>query len=179
MKKNTLRTVWWAVVFFYVVSIYATLGIAPAMIDGLNALIGGRIGLVFYAVYFAIAAAFLLYAIFVRKERSALRYLVLALALVGFFALVRYARFSSEKTHMAEYGLLGILLYNALKIDLDRFDTRLYACALVICAAVGAVDEAIQAILPNRYFDWRDIFMNAASGALVLLVIRVNILRKR
>jgi VanZ family protein len=179
MKKNTLRTAWWAAVLCYVAFVYATLNVAPALMERLDSFLGGKTALCFFAVYAAASAALLYYVIFIRREKAALKYLVLFLAIAGLFALVSYARAPAEKVHMAEYGVLGILLYNALKVDLDRFDTRLYAWALVLCALIGTVDEIIQYVLPGRYFDWRDIFMNAASGALVLLVIRINIIRKQ
>jgi VanZ family protein len=75
------------------------------------------------------------------------------------------------------YSGLSAILYNALKIDLDRYSLRLYVCGMVICLAVGFFDEVIQFFLPNRVFDWRDVIINFASSVTAFMVIRFNILR--
>ena len=77
---------------------------------------------------------------------------------------------------MAQYGLLGVLLYNALKIDFDKYGSALYLVGAAICIAAGAMDEVIQGILPNRHFTWHDVLINGLSGILSLLVIRVAFL---
>ena len=179
MKKNTLRIIWWAAVLFYVTFIYSTLNIAPSIADKLDAFLSGRLDLMLYAVYSAVIGVLVLYILLVRKQKSVLKYFVLTFAVCGFFAVINYAQTPAEKIHLGEYGLLGILLYNALKIEFNRFDFKLYIYAVVMCTAIGVIDEVIQGILPNRFFDWRDIFMNAISGALPLLVIRINILKKQ
>ncbi|MGB2599039.1 MAG: VanZ family protein [Candidatus Omnitrophota bacterium] len=178
MKKNTRRITWWVIIFLYVVFIYATLGIAPGVWDKLNDLSGGRNNLVLYIIYSLVIASLFYYVIFVKKERAALKYLMLVLAAGIFLMILKQTQSKSEKIHLCEYGLLGVMLYNALKIEFNRVDLKLYVCAAFICAAIGAVDEGIQWVLPNRVFDWRDIFMNAVSGALPLAVIRVNVLRR-
>jgi hypothetical protein len=160
-----------------VVFIYATLGIAPGVWDKLNDLSGGRNNLILYIIYSLIIVSLFYYVIFVKKERSALKYLVLILAAGVFLMILKQTQTESEKIHLCEYGLLGVMLYNALKIEFNRFDLKLYAYAALICASVGAVDEGIQWFLPSRVFDWRDIFMNAVSGILPLVVIRANVLR--
>ena len=178
MSKAALRIKWWAITALYVVFIYATLNIAPGVWDRVNDLLGGRNDFILYIVYAAAALVLFYYVIVIKKEKNILKYVALILFIAAYVMILKYAQHAREKIHMIEYGLLGIMLYNALKIDLGRFDIKLYLLGAFICALVGYVDELIQGVLPNRVFDRRDIFMNAVSGILPLLVIRVNILRK-
>lgn len=94
-----------------------------------------------------------------------------------FIVIVKLAKLPAEKIHVAEYGLLGVLLYNALRIDFDRFGKKLYVYGILVCLIVGTLDEIIQLILPNRYFDWCDVFVNGVSGIVMLLMIKFSILR--
>ena len=41
--------------------------------------------------------------------------------------------------------------------------------AMVITGILGWLDEGIQAFLPNRYYDLRDVAFNAAAGVLSLI----------
>jgi VanZ family protein len=56
--------------------------------------------------------------------------------------------------------VVGLLAYESF---------RRYWVALVFVAAAGWIDEGIQALLPSRYYDLRDVAFNAAAGALALL----------
>ena len=179
MKKNTLRVTWWAAIFLYVSFIYATLGTGPVIWNWLSSFSGDKNTLVLYSIYSATGAAFLFYIIFVKKEKSILNYLFLILLFYIYYSILEYAQYPREKIHIGEYSLLGIMVYNAMKIEFDRFNPKLYLYAALICMVIGAVDEVIQKILPNRVFDWRDIFMNGVSSVLVLLAVRVNVLRRQ
>ena len=46
------------------------------------------------------------------------------------------------------------------------------ACVFLATSLIGLLDECIQAVLPNRVFDWRDILLNvlAALAAIVGMV---------
>lgn len=92
--------------------------------------------------------------------------------------MVKLSAYPAEKIHIAQYGILGVLLYNALKIDFDKFAKKLYVIGAAICLVSGALDEVIQWLLPNRYFDLIDLFINGASGIIALFLIRNNILRR-
>jgi len=72
-----------------------------------------------------------------------------------------------EALHFIEYGALSLLIFRALT---HRFlDPLIYVLAALICSMVGTVDEFVQWIVPQRYFDFRDIRLNAISGALIQL----------
>lgn len=178
MQKRNLKRIWWLITILYISFIYATLGIAPAIWKNLNNFFKGHGVVAQYIIYSAIFILVFIYILFVKKEKSLAGYLLFFLFVGIFFIMVRFEKNPGEKIHMAQYGLLGVLLYNALKIDFNIFDKYLYLWGSLICLIAGAMDEVIQGILPNRFFTWHDIFINGLSGIIALLVIRVNILRK-
>lgn len=178
MTKTTLRKIWWSVTFFYIALIYATLGIIPGIWDKLDAFLSGKVVLMQYIIYSVIASLIFTYMLFFKKEKSSLRYLLFFLFIGITITAVKLAKFPAEKAHLAEYGLLGVMVYNALKIDFDRFDKKLYINGALFCVVIGALDEVIQLFLPNRYFGWGDIFMNGLGGTITLLIIKFNILKK-
>lgn len=82
-----------------------------------------------------------------------------------------------EALHFIQYGLVGGFFYAAL---LERrrtraprhgpsFLTRLPAVsAFFLTVAAGWADEGIQYVLPNRYYDLRDVAFNATAAALAI-----------
>jgi len=62
------------------------------------------------------------------------------------------------------YGILSGVLFWTLRIDVKN--KLIYVYITLLVCLVGAVDEFIQAILPMRCFDVRDIMMNWFSGGL-------------
>lgn len=151
--------------------IYSTLYLARFLIDYLRerGLLRLAVGLAFFA-----AALWLLDAI--RRRRPGRREIaVLALAALPFAGLFLVLERAEERLHLLEYGLLGGLVYAAL---LERTgsggDSRrpvalwVPVAATVITGLAGWLDEGIQYLLPNRYYDLRDVALNV--GAAVLAV---------
>jgi hypothetical protein len=145
--------------------------------DAVNRFTGGRGLVIIYVSGLIVIAALFWYLIIIKKERSPFRYLLFFIFLYIFFKINRLSITPAEKIHLFMYSGLSAILYNALKIDLDRYSLRLYVCGMVICLAVGFFDEVIQFFLPNRVFDWRDVIINFASSVTAFMVIRFNILR--
>jgi len=178
MDKKQLRIRWWGGIAIYLAFVYATLGVAPKVWDSLDALFGG-FGIIF-TVYIPAALAgigILAYMFFKKEERKADSYFIFLVFVAVFAELTLLAQTPEEKIHLIEYGALGVLLYNALKIDLDRFDPVLYLAGGLFCLGAGLLDEVIQLYLPNRVFDWKDVVINFISGVMGLLIIRVVVLR--
>jgi len=92
---------------------------------------------------------------------------VVALYLAGMAAL----SIPEERLHLIEYGVLVILVYRAVAVDRDNAWT--YALALVITFLIGWGDEGIQHLLPNRYYQFKDVCLNGASAALGLALVYV------
>lgn len=178
MKKAGQRVGWWFAVVAYIALIYSTLSVAPQWWDFIDATLGGKGIMVLQFLYAIIAVAIFLFLVYIKKENALVKYFWFFVCVGAVWAIMKSIPYPAEKIHFAEYGLLGILLYNALKIDVYRYDWKLYFVGALLCIAIGAMDEAIQLILPNRYFDWRDIFINGVSGVIALCLIRLSILEE-
>ncbi len=122
-----------------------------------------------YAVLTAIAAAFLviLFVLVSRlKIRSPSNYIwLIATATAYIFFTLRLWRNPEEAVHFIEYGILGYLLYRALRFSVR--DQSLYLAAFLIGSLVGIFDEILQWAMPNRYWDFRDVGLNALAAGLV------------
>ena len=81
-----------------------------------------------------------------------------------FFLLVRMAS-PEERSHVIEYGVLALLIHEALLERARQGRKVLFPALLAIAAAslIGILDEAVQAIVPNRVFDPRDILFNVLA----------------
>jgi hypothetical protein len=86
--------------------------------------------------------------------------------LAGAYAwlLLNLGRSPAERLHLAEYGLLSVLVLRALRIDWHG--GGVYYLAWLIAGLLGAFDEVIQWALPNRVFEWKDVGLNIASSGL-------------
>jgi hypothetical protein len=74
-----------------------------------------------------------------------------------------------EAVHLVEYAVLGVLAYRALRMHVR--DATVFVSAAILVILVGTVDEIIQWITPERYWDWRDVGINAGTGALTQLAL--------
>jgi len=96
-----------------------------------------------------------------------------AIALIGpvyVYLLRKYAVFPAERLHLVEYGFMGWFLFTALRLDMSTRSA--YIASFLLTALIGAGDECIQWILPQRFFEMKDVQLNAVSGGLGLLVLR-------
>jgi len=178
MNKAHKRITWWLITGIYVAIIYATLGYALPIWNSINAFFGGKGVVVLYVLYGIVAIVALFYILFLKKERSIPKFLLFLFFIGAFLIMFKFEKNPGEKIHMIQYGVLGIFLYNALKIDFNRFDKRLYIFGSLISMILGSIDEVIQGVLPNRVFTWHDVFINGLSAIIALLLIRFNILKK-
>jgi hypothetical protein len=86
-----------------------------------------------------------------------------------FFAL-RMATDPAHRTHLFEYGLVAVLIYQALA-ERRRGGGRVRApaaLALGLTVLLGWLDEGIQWILPNRVYDIVDVGFNALAGFMAI-----------
>jgi hypothetical protein len=178
IKKAIIRDFWWTVSIIYIVLTYASLGVMPAIWNSINAILGGQAIILLYVLYSAAGISILLYLFVVKRETSLETYAYLVIAIGIYIILLDFEVNPGEKIHIGQYGLLGIFLYNALRIDHRRYDIRLYYLGSLICFITGALDEVTQWLLPKRTFTLHDVFINGMSGVVTLLVIRLVILKK-
>jgi VanZ family protein len=86
--------------------------------------------------------------------------------------LIRFGQFPAERLHLLEYGMMAVLVHRALTADRD---SRLadHGLALGLTILIGFGDETIQWILPQRFFELKDVGLNAVSGILGLALARL------
>lgn len=153
-------------------AIYSTLG--PAQV--LAAALRERNLLRFFVAVVVLTTCIAITRIWIRRRPG--RREVGAAAGVAAVYLMAWIRIHSleERTHLFEYGLVATLIYQAL-VERNRHGNGLPLPALQAVALTGLlgwVDEGIQAVLPNRVYDLRDVGFNllaaiiAASGNAVL-----------
>ena len=95
-----------------------------------------------------------------------------ALILVGVLSagvLLTQLQTSAEAIHFLEYGLLGFLLFRAWRHHVA--DPLVYPISALSLGLVAWLDEFLQWLMPGRFWDFRDIRLNAMAGAIVLLSI--------
>ena len=130
-----------------------------------------------------VSSLFLLAAVWVVRKLRAARPTwtevgVLSLFLAVFVASVLSLERVEERVHLLQYGIVGGVAYAALRERRGNLLAEGRApqwwarspalSALVLATAAGWGDEGIQALLPNRFYDLRDVGLNAAGGALVI-----------
>lgn len=126
-----------------------------------------------YSVLFAVICAFLfgLYYFWFRlKIRALSNYLWLAaVVLIYVYYTLKLWKRPEEAIHFLEYGLLGFLLFQALRHHIR--DKGIYLIAFLLGAMVGIFDEALQWMIPRRVWDFRDLGLNAISTGLCQVAI--------
>ena len=165
---------WWLASLALVVLIYATLYFVRGPIEFLrerNLLrlaVAGAFGLV------ALPALVLLW----RRRPGPRELVTLALFAALFFGMLGIAGMPEEKLHFLEYGLLGGMVYAACRLRARRLgpsgpggDALAAAQAVVLAGLAGLGDEVIQGVLPNRFFDTRDIVFNVVSSSIVVVAL--------
>ena len=75
--------------------------------------------------------------------------------------------------HFVQYGVLSLLLQRAVAFRLP--DASSYFVAALAGALVGCADEAVQWVVPGRYFGLRDIAINAFAASLVQVGLAMGI----
>jgi hypothetical protein len=116
------------------------------------------------------------------RIRSLSRYLWLA-AILGLYIhfTLRLWRTPEEAIHFLEYGLLGFLLFRALSLTIR--DKSIYLSAFLAGSLVGTADEILQWLTPGRYWDFRDVGLNALAAGLIQVAlwkgVRPVIIRER
>ncbi len=159
------RRLWyWAAAV--VIAIYATLGFAGSLAEVLRERrqLDGLFVIAFFVLVGAMAGLAL-------KERPSWREAWVGLAVVAVYAMAFIRLGIAERTHLFEYGLVGVLVYHAL-LERRRGGGRVRAPAVVAVvgtALLGSLDEAIQWVLPNRVFDVVDMGFNALAALMSVL----------
>lgn len=195
IKRISLRRERWDYVILLTLIIYATLYIARPIC----AFLRGNIPFFDIAanILLAIAVIVALAITYKTKKTGYIKrnstYFLLIVAIFIYAVIIWKVRLAEEKIHFLEYGLLSFLIYRAfldgsekyksrqgtprsLKSGLASFlmdikGARVYIFAFILVFILGWIDEIIQYILPNRFYDIRDVIMNGIGGSMGLVLI--------
>jgi len=153
--------------FLWIILIYSTLYIVRPISDFFNAntpfteLING------FIVCLMIVFLFNFWKI--RSGCSGRTYILLLIAISSYLYGICKMEIAVEKIHFIEYGVLSYLIYMASRTDFSP--RRSYLISLVLTSVFGWIDEGIQHLLPNRYYQLSDVALNSISGALGLMLV--------
>ena len=105
------------------------------------------------------------------RTRPGLPEIGVGLGLVSLFVMVIVRTgIPEERTHLFEYSLVGALIYQAL-LERQGNGRRVAApavLAVVATALIGWLDEGVQAMMPSRVYDLRDVGFNALAGVMAV-----------
>lgn len=119
------------------------------------------------------------------RRRPGWRVSITAIAIAGAYAflLVGIDLLPEERLHFLEYGIFAGFVYQALRerrrsaCEVGRSPGRRAlppaAGAVLVTAAAGWLDEGIQAVLPTRFYDLRDVAFNALGGILAVSAMKL------
>ena len=94
-------------------------------------------------------------------------YCILGVILLAYVYGVIIIQLPEEKIHFIEYGILAWLVFKAMHVDIPK--PAVYVYTFLLVSVFGWIDEGIQYLLPNRYYQIADVILNSASGGLGLL----------
>lgn len=173
MKNSKQVTLDWVLLALATVTILTTLTLARKMVrffyrtDNVWVLKYSTV-----ALLCAVGCCVLYYLIFKSKVRDPKTYLYLVLiAAVYGLILFKLSRFPAERLHLLEYGIVGLLAHRAVKHYSKEPGCTILATLITL--NIGLLDELVQGILPNRYYDTKDVMVNAAAGILGVLIATV------
>ena len=156
----------WVWALAVVVAIYSTLGLARTLAGILReeGLLVAAFGLGLLLVGGTVLV------IGLRRRPGGLEIgVALGVATAYYMVLVRMA-LPEERTHLIEYGVVAVLIHEALKERASggRHVPGPALLAVLAAAAVGAIDEGIQRFLPTRVFDLEDILFNVLAAVMAV-----------
>lgn len=77
---------------------------------------------------------------------------------------------TAERSHLIEYCAVSVLLREAIRVRMLRGRAVPWPTlnTFIAVVGIGALDEILQETVATRYFDWRDILVNACAAVLGL-----------
>ena len=157
-KKNPSKI--WIFILIYILLIYTTLPIMRTVLNYIYSTIGKE-SLSIVVNIFLVAVPVTLVVFLIRKKSK--NHLLVLFPIIVTMAFIFMLDRPEERLHFLEYGLLGFVVLKTFDKELNY---KRLILAIVFVTAVGALDEFIQLLLPNRVGDLRDVCMNAVGGAL-------------
>ncbi len=176
LNQPPREAIWvsWLYVVLCVAAIFATVPFGRRITEYIDFFVDDSIFTIIVVGLFAVVAFRVVRFLMRQGETSPGSYLWLGgVAIV--FGLYAYSLRDNavETLHFFEYGLLSFLIFRALCHRVH--DYSLYPIALCLGFIVGAMDEAIQWLTPQRVWDMRDILLNSVAVGLMQIAIGMGI----
>lgn len=173
---ETPHTLWLRVLVWTAI-VYASIPLARTIQAGVESSVGVVAFTAVTLVAIALGAtAVVRVAWHARPEHRAFRLVALACITAVFAFLTLRLRDSPEEAlHFVQYGILAVLVLRAVSARTESRNPSAYLSAAAVCVLIGAGDEVIQWLVPERFFDFRDIGLNAVAALGVLAAIRLGI----
>ena len=156
----------WLWTLLVVAAIYSTLGVARPLAGVLRE--HGLLEILFMLGMLLVGAAILTQGLKTRP-RGVEVCVALGVAAVYLLLFTRIAT-PEERTHLIEYGVVAVFIYEAL-IERASHGRRVPVPALLAVLAaslIGLIDESIQAYLPTRAYDMRDVLFNVLAALMAV-----------
>jgi hypothetical protein len=127
----------------------------------------GRDAFTIIVISILVAASALAIGYLYRAQGSSIKNYAWLVGTTGLFIFytLQLGHAPEEALHFVEYGVLGLLIYRAFTHRIRDFSV--YYSAAVLGAIIGILDETIQWLTPQRYWGYRDIWLNFVAVALV------------
>ena len=156
----------WLWTLAVVTAIYSTLGLARTLAGALRE--RGLLEASFALGMMLVATAIVTQGMKARPGGAEIA-LALGAAAAYLLAFVRMAS-PEERTHLIEYGVVGVFIHEALaeRASHGRRVPLPPLLAVLLTTALGLLDECIQALVPSRVFDPRDILFNVLAGTMAV-----------
>ena len=159
----------WVWVLVVMVAIYATLGLAQRLAETLEerGLLDISLGL-FVLCMLLVGLTILTQGLRVRPGGAEVA-VAIGVATAYLLVLTRMT-VPTERSHLIEYSIVGVLIHEALseRKSQGRRVPLPPVLAVILTIALGALDEGIQWLLPNRVFDPVDILFNSIAGTMAV-----------
>ena len=164
IRRARLRC--WSDVVAWTLIIYSTLYIVRPICEFLKANTPFEliVNVVMYSILFSVAVFS-----FQKKIFKSSSWILIAFVFLAYVVVFIWLKIPEEKIHLIEYGILAFLIFRAAVLDFG--ETRSYAISFVLASLIGWGDEGIQYLLPNRYYEWHDVFINCISVMLGLFLL--------
>ena len=156
----------WAWTLAVVVAIYSTLGLAGTLTGAVSQdLLAAGVLLCMLLVLATIVTQGLR-----AKPGGAEIGIALGIAAAYILVFLRMNGSVTERTHLMEYGVVGVFIYEALteRASQGRRVPVSALHAMLATTLAGALNEGIQAILPSRVFDPVDMLFNSLAAVMAV-----------
>ncbi|MBI3583055.1 MAG: VanZ family protein [Nitrospinae bacterium] len=165
----------WLSLGIYTLLILVTLPLMPLLLEIYYKNLSFPLSSVCYIISFIVFLMIIGYLAFIRKESRISVYVWFFVLSFVYALLIFRQKLPAEKFHFFEYGLFSYFSHNA--VEKNNIITRLlkfknsYLIAFIIILVISFIDEFIQHLLPNRVGELSDVFLNAISGIMGLMII--------